>query len=284
MRVFIPVIFIFSMFAFSCNNPRTGLSVMTFNIRYDNPADGQNQWQNRIPIVRAYLDSVAPDIAGMQEVLHNQLIDLQDMLPAYSFIGTGRDDGKTEGEYSPLFYREDRFIMRDNSQFWLSETPSIPGSKSWDAAITRIVSWAALEDIQSGETIYVFNTHFDHIGEESRRKSAELISEKITEIAGESPVVLMGDFNIRKGSGDYEFMTRIFNRVNGLRDTESIAETSVEAAESTINGFSHDMEPRVIDFIFTDGNFSVPSYRVDEVIENGIFLSDHWPVVAKLRY
>ncbi len=257
---------------------------MTFNIRYDNPADGQNQWQNRVPLVRAYLDSVAPDIAGMQEVVHHQLIDLQDMLPGYSYIGTGRDDGKTKGEYSPLFFKEDRFILRDNSQFWLSETPSIPGSKSWDAAITRIVSWAALEDIQSGETIYVFNTHFDHRGEESRRKSAELISEKITEIAGESPVVLMGDFNIRKGSGDYEFMTRIFNRNNGLRNTESVAETPVEDAESTINGFSHDMEPRVIDFIFTDGNFSVPSYRVDEVIENGIFLSDHWPVVAELRY
>lgn len=272
------------MFAVSCSNPQHELSIMTFNIRYDNPADGQNQWQNRVPLVRAYLDSVAPDIAGMQEVVHHQLIDLQDMLPGYSYIGTGRDDGKTKGEYSPLFFKEDRFILRDNSQFWLSETPSIPGSKSWDAAITRIVSWAALEDIQSGETIYVFNTHFDHRGEESRRKSAELISEKITEIAGESPVVLMGDFNIRKGSGDYEFMTRIFNRNNGLRNTESVAETPVEDAESTINGFSHDMEPRVIDFIFTDGNFSVPSYRVDEVIENGIFLSDHWPVVAELRY
>ncbi|MFP4365889.1 MAG: endonuclease/exonuclease/phosphatase family protein [Bacteroidales bacterium] len=284
MKSFISVIIVFIMFAVSCSNPQHELSIMTFNIRYDNPADGQNQWQNRVPLVRAYLDSVAPDIAGMQEVVHHQLIDLQDMLPGYSYIGTGRDDGKTKGEYSPLFFKEDRFILRDNSQFWLSETPSIPGSKSWDAAITRIVSWAALEDIQSGETIYVFNTHFDHRGEESRRKSAELISEKITEIAGESPVVLMGDFNIRKGSGDYEFMTRIFNRNNGLRNTESVAETPVEDAESTINGFSHDMEPRVIDFIFTDGNFSVPSYRVDEVIENGIFLSDHWPVVAELRY
>ncbi len=264
----------------SCNPHQNEITLMTFNIRLDLAADGKNRWENRIPIVSAYMDSVAPDIAGMQEVLHHQLLDLLEIMPGYSYVGSGRDDGETGGEYSPVFFRDDRFILRDNSQFWLSETPEIPGSISWDAAITRIVSWAALEDRQSGEIIYAFNTHFDHRGVEARRRSAGLISGRIPEIAGDSPVILLGDFNIRKESADYEFMSDLFSENNRLANAELISETPVRNAESTFNGFRHDIEPRVIDYIFVDDNFRVLFYRVDEVLENGIFISDHWPVVS----
>jgi endonuclease/exonuclease/phosphatase family metal-dependent hydrolase len=280
MRLIVFLFFPVLMFFSSCQQIQNELTLMTFNIRLDLAADGENRWENRVPIVAAYMDSVAPDIAGMQEVLHHQLLDLLDMMPGYSYVGTGRDDGSTGGEYSPVFFREDRFILRDHSQFWLSETPGIPGSISWDAAITRIVSWAALEDRRSGEILYVFNTHFDHRGVEARRKSAELISRRISEIAGNSPVILLGDFNIRKGSPDYDFMADIFAVNNGLANAELISETPVTGAESTFNGFRNDTEPRVIDFIFIGQNFSVSFYRVDRVIENGIFISDHWPVVA----
>ncbi len=264
----------------SCNPHQNEITLMTFNIRLDLAADGKNRWENRIPIVSAYMDSVAPDIAGMQEVLHHQLLDLLEIMPGYSYVGSGRDDGETGGEYSPVFFRDDRFILRDNSQFWLSETPEIPGSISWDAAITRIVSWAALEDRQSGEIIYAFNTHFDHRGVEARRRSAGLISGRIPEIAGDSPVILLGDFNIRKESADYEFMSDLFSENNRLANAELISEAPVRNAESTFNGFRHDIEPRVIDYIFVDDNFRVLFYRVDEVLENGIFISDHWPVVS----
>lgn len=264
----------------SCNPHQNEITLMTFNIRLDLAADGENRWENRIPVVSAYMDSVAPDIAGMQEVLHHQLLDLLEIMPGYSYVGTGRDDGETGGEYSPVFFRDDRFILRDNSQFWLSETPEIPGSISWDAAITRIVSWAALEDRQSGEIIYAFNTHFDHRGVEARRRSAGLISGRIPEIAGDSPVILLGDFNIRKESADYEFMSDLFSENNRLANAELISEAPVRNAESTFNGFRHDIEPRVIDYIFVDDNFRVLFYRVDEVLENGIFISDHWPVVS----
>jgi endonuclease/exonuclease/phosphatase family metal-dependent hydrolase len=284
MKLFVPLLLPCMLLFQSCTTKQNEITVMTFNIRYDNPADGENRWEARIPVVTAYMDSTAPDIAGMQEVLHNQIVDLQNMMPGYSFIGTGRDDGKTGGEYSPIFFREDRFILHEHSQFWLSETPGVLGSRSWDAAITRIVSWAALEDRNSGEIIYAFNTHFDHRGVEARRKSAELISEKIREIAGNSPVLLMGDFNIRRNSDDYMFMNRVFTEHNRLTNAETISEAPVTGAESTFNGFRHDIEPRVIDFIFVDGNFNVLSYRVDEVMENGIFISDHWPVIARVSY
>jgi endonuclease/exonuclease/phosphatase family metal-dependent hydrolase len=257
---------------------------MTFNIRFDNPADGENRWSARIPVVKAYMDSVAPDIAGMQEVLHGQIIDLLDIMPGYSYVGTGRTDGETGGEYSPIFFRDDRFILHDHSQFWLSETPDVPGSRSWDAAITRIVTWAALEDRANGKFIYVFNTHFDHRGAEARRKSAELITEKIPEIAGDSPVIFMGDLNIRKTSDDYDYISEIFGRRLQLTNVENISSSPVTGAGSTFNAFRHDTEPRVIDFIFVDGSFGVRSYRVDEVTENGVFISDHWPVVSKIIY
>lgn len=268
----------------SCKSPRPELSVMTFNIRLDTPADGINRWEARIPLVAEYMDSVAPDIAGMQEVLHNQLTDLLTLMPDYAYVGTGRDDGRQGGEYSPIFYREERFTLRDHSQFWLSETPSVPGSKSWDAAITRVVSWAALEDINSGKLIYVFNTHFDHRGVQARLNSIELMAERISEIAGDSPVIVTGDFNIRKGSDDYRSMIETFAGENGLTNAEYISQIPVTGAESTFNGFRTDIEPGIIDFILVDGNFNVRSYRVDEVTEEEVFISDHWPVVAKLKY
>jgi endonuclease/exonuclease/phosphatase family metal-dependent hydrolase len=268
----------------SCNNTDRDITVMTFNIRMDTPADGPNQWKARVPVVSSYLDSVAPDIAGMQEVLHNQLTDLQNMLPGYSYVGTGRDDGKKSGEYSPIFFRDDRFVLHYHSQFWLSETPEVPGSVSWDAAITRIVTWAALEDRRSGRIIYAFNTHFDHRGTEARRKSAGLISEMITGIAGNSPVILLGDFNIRKNSDDYQLMNDVFTINNRLMNAEHMSEIPVTGAETTFNGFRHDAEPRVIDFIFLSDVFTVLFYRVDKVTDNGIFISDHWPVMARIAY
>ncbi len=284
MRLVISSLFILSMIASSCGTSQTELTVMTFNIRMDTPADGINQWENRIPLFTEYMDSVAPDIAGMQEVLHNQLMDIIDIMPGYTYVGTGRDDGKTGGEYSPVFYREDRFNLMDHGQFWLSETPNVPGSRSWDAAITRIVSWAALEDKNNGKVIYAFNTHFDHRGVQARLNSAELIANKIVEIAGGAPVVVLGDFNIRKSSDDYNFMVDIFEGNNGLVNAEYVAKTPVTNADATFNGFRTDIEPRVIDFIFIDDTFGVNSYRVDNVTGNGIFISDHWPVVALLEY
>lgn len=268
----------------ACGKKEYDLTVMTFNVRYDNPADGFNRWEYRIPIITTYMDTTSADIIGMQEVLHNQIVDLQKMIPDYAYTGTGRDDGKQRGEYSPIFFRKDRFTLLDHSQFWLSETPDIPGSRSWDAAITRIVCWAKLEDKKSGEHIYVFNTHFDHRGVEARQKSIELMTIKINEITDNSPVIVTGDFNIRKGSEHYDFMVHNFSENNALTNAELISKAPVTDAESTFNGFRTEGVSGVIDFIFVNDDFVVNSYRVDNVIKNGVFISDHWPVISKIVY
>ncbi|HZH72536.1 MAG TPA: endonuclease/exonuclease/phosphatase family protein, partial [Mariniphaga sp.] len=127
---------IIMLFLLACDNPEVRLNVMTFNVRYDNPNDGANRWELRVPLIEKYLKEEMPDIVGMQEVRHNQVLDLMKIMPGYSYVGSGRDDGKQGGEYTPVFYREDIFNLLEDSQFWLSETPEAPGSKSWDAAIT----------------------------------------------------------------------------------------------------------------------------------------------------
>ena len=115
---------------------------MSYNIRYDNPGDGVNAWPNRIEKVTALIRKHNPDLIGVQEALHHQLQDLVRLLPDYSYVGVGRDDGKEKGEYTAILFRNSRFGLLHDSTRWLSETPEVPGSKSWDAAITRIVTKA----------------------------------------------------------------------------------------------------------------------------------------------
>ncbi len=125
----------------------------TFNIRYDNPADSLNNWKYRKDTVAAFIKANQLDIVGMQEVLHNQLEDLKQRLPEYAEVGVGREDGKTQGEYAPLFYRKDRFEALDSNTFWLSQYPDSVGFIGWDGACTRIATWAKLKDRKTGTLI-----------------------------------------------------------------------------------------------------------------------------------
>ena len=166
--------------AASCSEPaKTELNWATFNVRYDNPGDSLNNWKNRKDRVAAFVKEQKLDIVGMQEVLHNQLEDLKERLPEYAEVGVGRKDGKTRGEYSPLFFRKDRFELLDSNTFWLSQYPDSVGFIGWDGACCRIATWAKLRDRQSGKVFMAVNTHFDHVGTQARTQSALLIIEKI---------------------------------------------------------------------------------------------------------
>jgi endonuclease/exonuclease/phosphatase family metal-dependent hydrolase len=294
MKSYLPVIFLFLFLSSGCNSKAESikdLHVVTFNVRYDNPNDGPNRWEMRVPIIESYFAKEKPDIIGMQEVKHNQILDLLNFLPGYDYVGTGRDDGKQGGEYTPVFYKKDKFQLLENSQFWLSETPEIPGSIGWDAAITRIVTWAKFEIKSSGKTFFFFNTHFDHRGVKAREMSPYLLAEKISAIAGNSPVIVTGDFNIRKnhatlGSAVYDNLIETLKSENALTSAELISETPVTTAGSTSTGFRPNWtvgeSGDAIDYIFVNEYFKVDSYRVDRIVKDSIFISDHWPVAAKL--
>ena len=276
---------VISLLIFSGCTPRTSsyeLTIMSFNVRFDNPNDGINAWPNRIPLVEKYMKEEMPDIVGMQENLHHQNEDLLRIMPGYAYVGTGRDDGDKDGEFSPIFYRTDVFELLDHSQFWLSETPEVPGSIGWAAVLPRVVAWAKLIHRESGKELFVFNTHFSHVSDEARRRSMQFLSDQIEAIAGENRVIVTGDFNITKGSELYYEMLERFALQNNLQNAELLATQTFNSDAGTFNAFHHDIEPRVIDFIFVDDHFTVETYSIDIVKDGDIFISDHWPVKVEV--
>ena len=230
--------------------------VMTYNIRYDNAGDSINQWSNRKEKMRTLLKKYDADIIGFQEALSNQVDDLQSMLLNYSYVGIGRDDGKTKGEYAPVFFRNDKYELLSNNTFWLSPTPFVAGSIGWDAAITRICTWVKLKDKTTGKMFFVFNTHFDHIGDTARLMSAQLIIRKINELAEGLPVIVTGDFNSEPSDKGYK--TIIKSKKPKLSDTFS--KDISPAASCTFKGFSVNSNIcKRIDYIF----FSKPFLKTD---------------------
>ncbi len=163
------------MFLSVLTNAQTPIKVMTYNIRLDVASDGVNQWSNRKEKLPALIQKYDPDLVGLQEAMHHQLMEILKALPQYGYIGVGRDDGKEKGEYSAILYRKDRFTLQSQSTSWLSETPDVPGSKSWDAAITRVLTRGIFLDKKNNKKFIYFNTHFDHIGKEARKNSASII-------------------------------------------------------------------------------------------------------------
>ena len=253
----------------------------TFNIRYDNPADGENNWKYRKDRVATFIKDQGIDIVGMQEVLHNQLEDLKQRLPEYAEVGVGRDDGKTQGEYSPLFYRKDRFELLDSNTFWLSQYPDSVGFVGWDGACTRIATWARLRDRKSGKVFLAVNTHFDHVGTEARKNSALLIIRRIKEIVGDKPAVLTGDFNVSEKWEAYQTITQ---NAFVLKDTWKIAARR-EGVGYTFHDFGREPKEKreKIDYIFVTPQIKVKNAFIPQEVE-GQYLSDHNPEVATLVF
>ncbi len=252
-------------------SPDTSLMVMTFNIRYDNPGDGERSWQYRAEEVAAIMS--AADIIGIQEALHHQMQNLARVLPAFGWIGVGRDDGHEGGEYAAIFYRRDRFRVVRSGRFWLSQFPLEIGSVGWDAALPRIATWAAFEDKISEDTTMIINTHFDHRGEEARLQSARLIVERADNLSPTGCVVVMGDFNALPGSEVLETLT-----AGRLADARSVPLSAPSGPEETYTGF-RGMLLRRLDYILVSTELEVLSF---ETIPS-MTASDHLSVVARLR-
>ena len=152
---------------------------MSFNIRYGTANDGENRWANRRDMLFALLRTENPDLIGLQEALRFQIDEILAAVPGYAVVGVGRDDGKAAGEMSAILFRTARFHVAASGTFWFSDTPEIPGSKTWGNRITRIASWARFVD-RDGSAFTHYNLHLDHESQPSREKSTALLLQRIT--------------------------------------------------------------------------------------------------------
>lgn len=260
------------------------LGVMTFNVRMSTPSDSINYWEYRKEGVRKFLEKQTPDMIGAQEVLKEQLDDLLEMLPGYGYIGVGREDGKEAGEYSPIFYNQSRVELLEEGYFWLSETPEVPGSKGWDAAVERIATWGHFRDLMNDSTFFMLNTHFDHVGDTARIESAGMIQREVEKWQKECPVVVTGDFNLSPESAPIQKLTNP-SEAGFLLD--SYEEAPIRMGEAwTFHDFGElEREHRHrIDYIFFQGNWAPALYVAftEEEEPGKVYLSDHTPIMVEL--
>lgn len=260
------------------------LRVMSFNLRYDNPGDGLNAWPNRKDSVAQLMRVHEADVIGVQEALQHQLTDLDARLPGFARVGVGRADGRTRGEFSAILYRADRLTLRDSGTFWLSETPTVVGSKGWDTAIERIATWARFSDRATGCTFVHLNTHFDHIGERARQESARLVRRQLLALSQGQPYVLTGDLNADPTSVPYRVLTRDSVEAGGppLRDAFAISDAGHYGPTSSWNAFTAIEPERRIDYVLVSPGVRVGTHAILPDMWDGRFPSDHLPVVASL--
>lgn len=259
------------------------LNVMTFNIRFNNPKDSANAWPNRKDYAASQVLFHHTHILGVQEALNDQILDLQDRLKQYKYIGVGREDGKTKGEYSAIFYDTTRLRLLEGSTFWLSENPTVVGKAGWDAALPRIVTWAKFRDKKTKKIFYHFNTHFDHMGQLARKESARLLLQKVKDIAGNTPVIVTGDFNATPTSEPVQVLLNPSDP-NRLTDTKAISKQPHYGPSGTFNAFGpKETSNEPIDWIFVKNGVTVLQHATLSQTWNGRFSSDHFPVFARLR-
>lgn len=303
-KTFLSLIVLFSCIYLNAGEP--AIRVASYNIRYDNEGDALNGngWKQRYPVIVNMILFHDFDLIGTQECKHNQIEDLTRSLSGYASIGVGRDDGKTKGEYSAIFYKKDRFEVVEQGNFWLSETPGQPG-KGWDAALNRICTWGKFRDKNNGKSFYFFNLHMDHIGVEARKNSARLVLNTIKKLKDKCPVILSGDFNVDQNNESY----LLLDSSGILRDSYHLAHIRY-AGNGTFNNFNPDMKTDSrIDHIFVGKQFSVSRYAIlpdvywsekpvnDEISKANAapqeisfrkyevrLPSDHYPVVVDLKY
>lgn len=256
------------------NTIPSGIRIMTFNIRCDDPGDGENRWDKRKAFACDIVREFVPDVLGLQEANRHQLDAFTDRLPEYAEVGIGRD-GSRDGEYAAILYQTARFDLAASGTFWLSETPTKP-SRDWESACRRICTWAQLTDKASKQSFFVYNTHLDHKSQLARLKGIQLIHEKMNRQCAGQPAVLMGDFNVEEDNPVITFLKE------GMIDTFRARHQS-EQTIGTFHGFTGDSNMKRIDYIFVTPDISTLEATIVRTSRDGRFPSDHFPVTARLR-
>ena len=265
--------------AANAHSSQVSLRVMTFNLRTAAAID-HFSWEKRRPAVRELIVQEKPDLIGTQEGTYAQLLNIAEDLPSYEWIGEGRDGGN-QGEFMAIFYNKDRLKPLQYGHFWLSNTPDVPGSISWGNRYPRMATWAKFQDLRTRKPFYIINTHLDHQSELARQKGAELIVKTADSFDADVPILLTGDFNSKQGGYSYE----IFIEKGNMSDAIVNAEMKVHDELGTIHHFTDPTgggKDNKIDWILYRGEAAVLRGEVVTFQAEGVYPSDHYPVMADL--
>lgn len=275
---------LFSFLLIGCSNvsDKDTIKVMTMNVRHDNPQDSINSWPNRMPLFFRVISEEKPDILGMQEVLWNQYEVMDSVLNEYSSVTVGRDDGARGGEMNPLFFRKEKFDLVRTRTFWLSDTPELAGSKGWGASLPRIVTWIEVVEKNNHAHFYFFNTHFAHDSDSARVMSSRILLNEVEKIADGFSFIITGDFNMLPYSTGYSILTGPDERFPLLKDSYFVSERKPAGPSFTYNGFLDKPGSGRVDYIFVKTGLRVLNHTTLNEKDEDVFISDHWPVTAKI--
>ena len=260
----------------------TDISVISFNIRVDNAADGPNVWRNRRDAVVTMSERERPMLLGLQEAQPHQITYLSEHCPDYAWYGLGRDTGKVPPatdsyaaeETMAIFWRTAELELLDKGTFWLSETPD-QVSKGWDASYRRTCTWAGFRHKKSGQTCYFFNTHLDNDGKVAREESIKLLVSRMKTINSKRRVsFLTADFNSNVTDACFAPL-HVY-----MRDAR--ANAAVSDDYPSWNGYGASTG-RLDHVFFSADNCTAREFRTLRGDYGVPYISDHYPVAAWFR-
>ena len=259
------------------NESAVAIKVASYNIRNASDKD-INAWGNRKKPVTDLIIKLDFDIIGVQEPYDNQIPDLDNLLEGYSSVTAPY----ATRSFLAIYYKKDIFEVLDSGMFWLSETPDEP-SEGWDSDEKRICHWAKFKDRKSAREFYYFNTHFYWRYQTARKNSGPLVAQRIKKIAGNAPVVFVGDLNSQPETSQIESVRALLN------DAFDVAQTTRKGPENTnLGGGVFQGQPRNrIDYIFVSKDIKVLDYTSHEDLykdKNGDdrYPSDHLPISSNI--
>jgi endonuclease/exonuclease/phosphatase family metal-dependent hydrolase len=265
---------------------------MSFNIRFarigHSEAAPENNWADsahprRERTIRVIREAM-PDLLGVQEAREVQINDLKEALPEYEFYGIGRDDGKSGGEFSGIFFLKDRFTQKNAGSFWLSETPDQPGTTFSFNKLPRIASWVKLTDKKANREFVFLNMHWDHQDASAREKTGVLVRERLKTIASEVPAIVTGDLNSHEDTKAFTALVGATGEGRKLLDSYRELHPERTKNESTFDDWNGRIKGSRIDFVLYTDEFKPVAADIVRTNYDGLWPSDHYPVTATLRF
>lgn len=254
--------------------PEADVRVVQFNLRMGGV--GKTAIAYRAPRLVAQLEEVKADSMGFQEATLEWMLYLKEHMTGYDYVGVARTDGNVLGEFSPIFYRSDKYNAIDSGTFWLSKTPDVPGSKDWGSQNIRICTWVILENKETGSRYVHMNAHLDHISEKARENQMKVLLNKADEFIGKYPVVLTGDLNDDNSSVMYSLAAEKLNDSRLLAPVTDDKETFHNYGGAVIKGR--------LDYVFVSKETTPLVFHVIDDKIDGDYLSDHYGIYVDLKF